>query len=69
MTAYENMSAADLRAELEDWRRRALDYARDFLAARDAGDFGWEAGIEVALRQALSQARRLERMLQLGVAA
>lgn len=69
MTYYDEMSAADLRDELEAWRRRTVDYARQLLDARDGGDFAWEQGIAVALRLSLAQVHRIERLLKLGVAA
>jgi hypothetical protein len=69
VSSYEDMSAADLRMELDEWRQRALRYARELLDARDGGDFAWEQGIAIALRLSLAQVRRIERLLQLGVAA
>ncbi len=67
--SYEDMDAQELRAELEDWHHRIAKLARDYRAARQAGDWAWEAGVGLALDQALAQARRIERYLQLGVAA
>lgn len=66
---YEDMCAADLREELNLWQTKALNLAREFLDARDSGDIVWEAGIGIALRQALAQVKRIERYLRLGVAA
>lgn len=68
VTAYQEMSAAELRDELADWNRQVRVYATKFLDARDAGE-GLEFGLEAALRNALAQARKIERLLQLGVAA
>ena len=63
------MDAADLRAEKEDWTARALMFAREHLAASESGDLDWEHNMKIALRQALAQVNRLERLLKLGVAA
>lgn len=69
MTRLEEMDAGELRAELDEWREKALTYARELLAASESNDVAWEHGIKVALRQALDHVRRLERLLHLGVAA
>ena len=69
MTRLEDMSAQELREELDDWTARCLMYAKELLAASESNDLAWEHGIKVALRQALDHVRRLERLLHLGVAA
>lgn len=69
MTAYEDLSAVELRDQREEWHRRVCELAREYRTARQSGIFAWEAGVGVALDQALAQVRRIEKLLQLGVAA
>jgi hypothetical protein len=63
------MDAADLRMERERWHEQVCMFAREYRAARQSGDFAWEAGVGIALDQALAQVRRLDGFLRLGAAA
>lgn len=68
-SARDELDASELRQDLEYWHGQVCLYAREYRSARQSGDFAWEAGIGVALDQALGQVRRLEALLRLGVAA
>ena len=60
---YEDMDAADLRAELDDWTQRTLQWADDLAQAIEAQDFWRAVFMTHAYRQARSQQRRLKRLL------
>lgn len=66
--SYDTMDAAELRTERDHWREKACEYARQYREARLAGDWSREAGIGVALDQALVMEHHIDRMLKLGVA-
>lgn len=69
MSGYDDLTAADLRERRDYWREKICDYARGYLEAEAAGDIGRQLGLRVALEQALSESRRITRLLKLGVAA
>lgn len=68
MSVYENMDAAELRAELEDWTQKTLQWADDLANAIDAQDLIRAAFMAHAYRQARAQLRKVKRALALGVA-
>ena len=68
MTGYEDMDVADLRAELDDWTQRTLQWADDLAQAIEAQDF-WRAVFMChAYRQARGQQRRVKRLLTVEAA-
>jgi len=69
VTRLEDMDSVELHAELNYWTAQALIYAREHLAASESGDLDWEHNMKVALRHALDQVRRLDRMVKVGIAA
>lgn len=68
MTRYEELDASELRAELDDWTQRTLQWADDLAQSIEAQDF-WRAVVMVhAYRQARGQMRRLKRFLTVEAA-
>ena len=68
MSSYDQMDAVDLRAELDDWTQKTIQWADDLADAIDAQDF-WRAVFMChAYRQARAQMRRIKALLQIGVA-
>lgn len=68
MTAYEDLDAVELRAELEDWTQRALQWADDIAQAVEHQDF-WRAVFMLhGYKQARLQVRRIKHAQQIGVA-
>lgn len=68
MTAYEDMDAAELRCELDDWTQRTLKWADDLCGAIEAQDF-WRAVLMThGYKQARNQVKRIRHFMQIGVA-
>lgn len=68
MSAYEDLDAAELRAELEDWTQKTLQWADDLADAIEAQDF-WRAVFMChAYRQARTQMRKIRHFLSIGIA-
>ena len=65
---YEDMDAAELRAELEEWTRKTLQWADDLADAIDAQDLYRAVFMVHAYRQARWQMRRIRHFLKVGVA-
>ena len=66
---YDQMDAFELRAEREEWHEKVCKLAREYRQARRSSDFAWEAGVGIALDQALAQVKRLDALLKLGAAS
>lgn len=68
MTRYEDLTAGELRDELDDWTRRSLQWADDLANAIEAGDFIRAALFVTAYRQSRLQMRKLRRILTVEAA-
>lgn len=68
MTDYNDMDAAELRAELDDWTARTLSWADELAQAIDAQDFWLAVHVLHAYKQARGQVRRIKYAMQIGVA-
>lgn len=66
--AYEDLDAAELRAELDDWTQRTIQWADDLVTAIDALDVVQAAFMAHAYKQARMQMRKIRHAMQLGVA-
>lgn len=65
---YDEMDVAGLRAELEDWTGKTLQWADDLAEAIEAQDF-WRAVFMChAYKQARSQQKRFKRLLTVEAA-
>lgn len=68
MTDLDSLDTTDLRAELDDWTARTLQWADDLAQAIEAQDF-WRAVFMChAYKQARWQVRKIKHLLKLGVA-
>lgn len=68
MTAYDDMDAAELRAELDEWTEKTLKWADDLVNAIDGQDIVHAAFMAHAYKQARWQMRKIKHRLKLGVA-
>lgn len=66
--SYEDLDAAELRAELDDWTQKTLQWADDLADAIDAQDIIRAAFMVHAYRQARAQMRRIKHFLKIEVA-
>jgi len=67
--SYEDMDAFELRAELDDWTQRSIQWGDDLANAIEALDMIRAAAMVGAYRQARMQMRKLKRCLEIGTAA
>lgn len=68
MTAYEDLDAVELRAQLDNWTARTIQWADDLANAIEAQDIIRAAFMCHAYRQARMQMRKIKHCLELGVA-
>ena len=68
MTAYEDMDAAELRADLDDWTARCFQWADDLADAISAGDYWRAVALLHGYRQARNQVKKIRHFLQIGIA-
>ena len=68
MSAYEDLDAAELRHELEDWTQRSIQWADDLANAIEAQDIIRAAFMCHAYRQARMQMKKLKKCLEIGIA-
>lgn len=68
MTVYEDMDAVELRAELDEWTAKTIQWADDLVNAIDGLDIIQAAFMAHAYKQARMQVRKIRHAMQLGVA-
>lgn len=68
MTAYEDLDAVELRAELDDWTARTIQWADDLAQAVEHQDFWRAIFLLHGYKQARMQVRKIRHIQQIGVA-
>ena len=68
MTSYQDLDATELRAELDEWTQRTMQWGDELSNAIDALDLYRAAFLNHAYKQARLQVRKIRHAMQIGVA-